>query len=67
MYSLQSSVNEKFVPPMTRKYNTALSVNAKLLNLKICHCTLGNHNDDFNMRWGPISQQISLLGEYSFI
>ena len=23
-------MNEKFVPPMTRKYNTALSVNAKL-------------------------------------
>ena len=34
---------------------------------KICHCTLGNHNDDFNMRWRQISQQISLLGEYSFI
>ena len=27
-------MNEKFVPPMTRKYNTALSVNAKLLNLE---------------------------------
>ena len=40
-------MNEKFVPPMTRKYNTALSVNAKLLNFwKICHCTLGNQNDD---------------------
>ena len=26
-------MTEKFVPPMTRKYNTALSVNAKLLNL----------------------------------
>ena len=23
-------MNEKFVPPMTRKYNNALSVNAKL-------------------------------------
>ena len=27
-------MNEKFVPSMTRKYNTALSVNAKLLNLE---------------------------------
>ena len=31
-------MNENFVPPMTRKYNcdnnTALSVNAKLLNLE---------------------------------
>ena len=27
-------MNEKFVPPMTHKYNTALSVHAKLLNLK---------------------------------
>ena len=34
IYSLHSSMNEKFVPQMTRKYNTALSVNAKLLNLE---------------------------------
>ena len=27
-------MNEKFVPPMIRKYNTAVSVNAKLLNLE---------------------------------
>ena len=27
-------MNAKFVPPMTRKYNTALSVNAKLLNME---------------------------------
>ena len=47
---------------MTRKYNTSLSVNGK-----ICHCSLGNHNDDFNMPWRQISLQISLLGEYSFI
>ena len=60
-------MNEKFVPPMTHKYNTALSVNEKLLNLEGCHCTLGNHKDDFNMQWRQISQQISLLGEYSFI
>ena len=51
-------MNEKFVPSMTCKYNTALSVNAKLLNLEDCHCTLENHNDDFNM---------PLLGEYLFI
>ena len=31
--------------------NTALGVNAKLLNLEGCHCTLGNHKDDFNMQW----------------
>ena len=60
-------MNEKFLPPMTRKYNTAPSVNAKLLNLEGCHCTLGNHKDDFNMQWRQISQQISVLGEYSFI
>ena len=60
-------MNKKFVPPMTRKYNTALSVNAKLLNLEGCHCTLGNHKDEFNMQWRQISQQISVLGEYSFI
>ena len=30
---------------------------------KICHCTLGNHNDDFNMRWRQIFQQISLFKE----
>ena len=57
-------MNEKFVPPMTRKYNTALSVNAKLLNLEGCPCTLRNHKDDFNMQWRQISQQISVLGEY---
>ena len=33
---------------------------------KTCHTTLGDHNDDFNMRWRQISQQISLFGEYLF-
>ena len=61
-------MNEKFVPPMTRKYNTALSVNAKLLNLEgLSLHYIGNRKDDFNMQWRQISQQISLLGEYSFI
>ena len=50
-------MNEKFVPPMTRKYNIALSVNAKLLNLEGCPCTLRDHK-------GQKSQQISVLGEY---
>ena len=27
-------MNKKFVPPMARKYNTALSVNAKQSNLE---------------------------------
>ena len=34
---------------------------------KVCHCTLANHKDDFNMKWRQISQQISVLGAYSFI
>ena len=60
-------MNKKFVPPMTRKYNTAPSVHAKLSNLEDLSLQLENHNDDLNMRWRQMSQQISLLGEYSFI
>ena len=41
-------MNEKFVPPMTRKYNTAPSVHAKLLNLKDLSLQLGDQNDDLN-------------------
>ena len=60
-------MNEKFVPPMTRKYNTALDVNAKLLNLEDLSLHSRKPYDDFNMLWRQISQQMSLLGEYSFI
>ena len=60
-------MNINFVPPMTRKYNTAPSVHAKLPNLEDLSLQLGNHNDNLNMGWRQISQQISLLGEYSFI
>ena len=57
-------MNEKFVPPMTRKYNTALSVNEKLLNFKdLSLHSRKSYNDDFNMRWRQISQQISLFKE----
>ena len=52
---------------MTRKYNTALSVNVKLSNLEDLSLQLRNQNDDLNMRWRQISKQISQLGEYSFI
>ena len=52
---------------MTRRYNTALSVNAKLLNLEDLSPHSRKYNDDFNMLWRQISQQIYLLGEYSFI
>ena len=51
---------------MTGKYNTASSVHAKLLNLKDLSLQLRIRNDDLNMGWRQISQQISLLGEYSF-
>ena len=67
IYSLRSSMTKKFVPPMTRKYTTALSVMQSCWIWKICHCALGNHNDDLNMGWRQISQQTSLLGEKSFI
>ena len=60
-------MNDKLVPPMTLKYNTALSVHAKLLNLEDLSLQPGNQNDDLNMRWKQISQQISLLEDYSFI
>ena len=60
-------MNEKFVPPMTRKYNTSLGVNAKLLNLEDLSLLSRKSYDDFNMLWRQISQQMSLLGEYSFI
>ena len=59
-------MNETSVPPMTRKYNTAPSVHAKLSNLEALSLQLGNHYDDLNMGWRQISQQISLLGEYTF-
>ena len=52
---------------MTRKYNTAPSMHAKLSNLEDLSLQLVNHNDDLNMRQRHISQQISLLGEYQFI
>ena len=44
-------MNKKFVPPMTRKYNTALNVHAKLSNLEDLSVQVVNHNDDLNMRW----------------
>ena len=52
---------------MTRKYNTALGVNAKLLNLEDLSLHSRKSYDDFNMLWRQISQQMSLVGEYSFI
>ena len=39
-------MNEKFVPPITCKYNTALSVNAKLLDLEDLLLHSRNHNDE---------------------
>ena len=60
-------MNNTYVPPMTRKYNTAPSVNVKLSNLEDLSLQLGNHKDDLNMGWRQISQQISLLEEYPFI
>ena len=60
-------MNEKFVPPMKRKYNIALGVNAKLLNLEDLSLHSRKSYANFNMQWRQISQQMSLLGEYSFI
>ena len=42
-------------------------MHVKLLNLEDLSLQLGNKNDDLNMRWRQMSQQISLIGEYSFI
>ena len=39
-------MNEKFVPSMTRKYNTVLIVHAKLSNLEDLSLLLGNHDGD---------------------
>ena len=43
---------------MTRKYNAALSVHAKLSNLEDLSLQLGNHNDDFNMQWSQTSKYL---------
>ena len=55
-------MNEKFVPPMTRKYNTALCVNAKLLNLEDLSLHSSKSYDDFNMLW----RQINIPANVSF-
>ena len=46
-------MNEKLVPPMSHKYNTARSVHAKPLNLEDLSLQLhvGNQNDNLNIRW----------------
>ena len=54
-------MNEKFVPPMTRML-TALSVNAKLLNLEdLSLHSIGNQNDDNGAKYP--SKENSTIGE----
>ena len=39
-------MKKKFVPSTTRKYNTVLSVHAKMSNLEDLSLLLGNHDGD---------------------
>ena len=61
-------MNKKVVPSVTRRYNTALSVHAKLSNLEDLSLQLGNHNNDLNMWWRQpanisITENINLFND----